>query len=29
MGLLEKDALGAHIHGEQLKKVTKDGGFEK
>jgi hypothetical protein len=29
MGLLEKDALGSHIHGEQFKKATKDGVFGK
>jgi len=29
MGLLEKDALGSHIHGEQFKEVTKDGVFGK
>jgi hypothetical protein len=29
MGLLEKDALGSHIHGKQFKKVTEDGVFGK
>jgi hypothetical protein len=28
-GFLEKDTLGAHIHEEEIKKVTKIGFLEK
>jgi hypothetical protein len=29
MVFLEKDAFGAHIHGEKFKKVTEMGFFKK